>query len=170
MSATLILNADASPVSLLPLSVIPWEESIRYLVTDKAIVLEWYEDWVVRSEKWSTSVPAVMILKEYQKKKTGIRFSKQNVFLRDEYLCQYCGDNVNRKTATLDHVLPVSLGGTTTWENTCCSCAPCNASKGNNKKIVPKNKPYKPNYFQLAEKRKQMSWDLPHPSWKNYLG
>ena len=66
MSATLILNADASPVSLLPLSIISWEESIRYLVTDKATVIEWYDDWVVRSEKWSTQVPAVMILKEYQ--------------------------------------------------------------------------------------------------------
>ena len=169
MSATLILNADAIPVSLLPLSVISWEESIRYLVTDKATVLEWYDDWVVRSEKWSTNVPAVMILKEYQKKKTGVRFSKQNVFLRDGHLCQYCGDDVNRRTATLDHILPTSLGGKTTWENTCCSCAPCNANKGNDKKIVPKARPYKPTYFQLAEKRKKLGWDLPHPSWENYI-
>ena len=68
MSACLILNADASPISVLPLSTIPWEEAIRYLVTDKATVLEWHDDWIVRSERWSTRVPAVMILKEYQKK------------------------------------------------------------------------------------------------------
>jgi 5-methylcytosine-specific restriction endonuclease McrA len=168
--ACLILNADASPVSLLPLSTVSWEESIRYLVTDKAVVLEWYEDWIVHSEHWETKVPAVMILKEYQKKKTAVRYSKHNVFLRDGYTCQYCGDDVARKTATLDHVLPVSHGGKTTFENTVCACATCNAGKGNNKKIVPKNKPYKPTYFQLADKRKKLDWNLPHPSWAAYLG
>jgi 5-methylcytosine-specific restriction endonuclease McrA len=168
--ACLILNADASPVSLLPLSTVSWEESIRYLVTDKAVVLEWYEDWIVHSEHWETKVPAVMILKEYQKKKTTVRYSKHNVFLRDGYTCQYCGDDVARKTATLDHVLPVSHGGKTTFENTVCACATCNANKGNDKKIVPKVKPYKPTYFQLADKRKKLDWNLPHPSWIAYLG
>lgn len=167
--STLILNADASPVSILPLSTISWEEAIRYLVSEKATVLEWYDDWIVRSERWSTPVPAVMILKEYQKKKTTVRFSKLNVFLRDGYSCQYCGETVTHKLATLDHVLPVSHGGTTTFENCVCACARCNANKGNNKKIVPKNKPYKPTYFQLAEKRKRMDWHLAHPSWANYL-
>ena len=170
MSSCLVLNADASPVSFLPLSTICWEEAVRYLVTDKAVVLEWYEDWIVRSEKWETRDPAVVILKEFQKKKTAVRFSKQNVFLRDGYTCQYCGDDVSRKTATLDHVLPTSHGGKTTWENTVCACAECNAGKGNNKKIVPKVKPFKPNYFQLADKRKKMNWECQHPSWINYLG
>jgi 5-methylcytosine-specific restriction endonuclease McrA len=66
-------------------------------------------------------------------------------------------------------VLTVSHGGKTTFENTVCSCSDCNASKGNYKKIVPKAKPYKPNYFQLVEKRKKLSWDYQHPSWKQYL-
>jgi 5-methylcytosine-specific restriction endonuclease McrA len=167
--STLILNADASPVSLVPLSVIPWEESIRYLVTEKANVLEWYEDWIVHSERWSTRVPAVMILTEYQKKKSSIRFSKSNVFLRDLYTCQYCGIDVSRKSATLDHVLPVSLGGKSVWENCTTACMLCNSNKGNNKKVVPKVKPYRPTYFQLAERRKKMKWDLPHPSWADYL-
>jgi 5-methylcytosine-specific restriction endonuclease McrA len=167
--ACLILNADAAPVSVLPLSTISWEESIRYLVTDKATVLEWYDDWIVHSERWETRVPAVMILKDYQKKKTGIRYSKHNVFLRDEYTCQYCGTDVTRKTATLDHVVPSSHGGKSTWENATTACGPCNAGKGNNKKIVPKIKPFKPTYFQLAEKRKRMHWDYQHPSWANYI-
>ena len=169
MSACLILNADASPISVLPLSTIPWEEAIRYLVTDKATVLEWHDDWIVRSERWSTRVPAVMILKEYQKKKTGIRFSKQNVFLRDEYCCQYCGTNVARKTATLDHVLPTSHGGKTTFENCVTACGPCNASKGNNKKIVPKFKPHKPSFYELVNKRKAMPFQVRHSEWLEYL-
>lgn len=167
--STLILNADASPISLLPLSTISWEESIRYLVSDKATVLEWYDDWIVRSARWETRVPAVMMLNEYQKKKTGIRFSKQNVFLRDEYRCQYCDDDVSRKTATLDHVLPQSHGGRSIWENCTTACGVCNSKKGNDKRIVPKSKPWKPTYWALVDKRKKLGWDLLHPSWELYL-
>jgi 5-methylcytosine-specific restriction endonuclease McrA len=167
--STLLLNADASPVSMLPLSTLSWEDAIKYIVTDKAVVLDWHEDWIVRSARWETRVPAVMILKEFQKKKTSVRFSKQNVFLRDNYTCQYCEVEVSRKTATLDHVLPVSHGGKTTWENCTTACADCNARKGNNKKITPKVKPWKPNYFQLVDRRKKMKWELGHPSWANYL-
>lgn len=169
MSSTLMLNADASPISILPLSIITWEESIRYLVTEKATVIEWYNDWVVRSARWSTPVPAVMILKEYQKKKTGVRFTKGNIFLRDEYRCQYCGTEVNRKTATLDHVLPISHNGKTSWENCTTACGLCNSRKGNNHKIVPKVIPYRPSYFSLIEKRRKMPWDIKHPSWAEYL-
>lgn len=170
MAHTLLLNSDAAPVSTLPLSTLNWQDSIKYMVLEKATVLEWYDDWIVRSQNWETRIPAVMILSEYQKKKTTIRFSKSNVFLRDDYTCQYCGISVNRKTATLDHILPISHGGLTSWENSTTACGPCNAKKGNNKKIVPLSKPYRPNYFQLVEKRKRMGWEhLPHPSWKNYL-
>jgi 5-methylcytosine-specific restriction endonuclease McrA len=164
-----MLNADGAPVSWLPLSVIPWEEAIKYIVLEKATVLDFYEDWIVHSANWETQVPAVMILREYEKRKTAIRYSKHNVFLRDGYTCQYCGDDVSKKTATLDHVLPVSHGGKTTFENTVCACATCNANKGNDKKIVPKHKPSKPTYFQLVDKRKKMQWDIQHPSWANYL-
>ncbi len=139
------------------------------MVLEKATVLEFYEDWVVHSANWETNVPSVMILREYEKRKTGVRFSKHNVFLRDRYICQYCGDDVSRKTATLDHVLPVSHGGKTIFENTVCACADCNSNKGNNKKIIPKSKPYKPTYFQLVDRRKKLKWDLQHPSWANYL-
>jgi len=167
--STLMLNADGSPISYLPLSVISWEDAIKYIVLEKATVLEFYEDWVVHSATWETRVPAVMILREYEKRKTSIRFSKQNVFLRDGYECQYCGDSVTGRTATLDHVLPTSHGGKTTFENTVCACANCNANKGNNKKIVPKFKPLKPTYFQLIDKRKKLKFDLRHPSWAVYL-
>lgn len=164
-----MLNADGAPVSWLPLSIISWEEAVKYMVLEKATVLDWYDDWVVHSQRWETRVPSVMILKDYEKRKATVRFSKHNVFLRDGYVCQYCGSDVSRKTATLDHVLPTSHGGKTTFENTVTACGPCNANKGNDKKIVPRAKPYKPTYFQLVEKRKRMSWDLPHPAWKNYL-
>ena len=123
---TLLLNADMQPISLLPLSIVDWQESIRYMVLNKAEVLEWYDDWVVRSAHWETRVPAVLLLREYQKPKHTMRLSKRNVFLRDEYTCQYCGTSVNDQAATLDHVHPVSKVVKTTWENSTTACKGCN--------------------------------------------
>jgi 5-methylcytosine-specific restriction endonuclease McrA len=123
----------------------------------------------VHSINWKTSVPAVIMLKEYMKKKTSVRFSKQNVFLRDNFQCAYCGIEVTKKTATVDHVLPVSLGGKTNFENTVTSCGSCNSKKGNNYRIRPKFNPIRPTYFQLVEKRKKFPFELSHPSWASYL-
>ena len=66
MAHTLLLNADAQPVSYLPLSIIKWKEAITYLWLDKVTVLEWYDDWMVHSASWETRVPAVIMLKEME--------------------------------------------------------------------------------------------------------
>lgn len=158
------------PISLLPLSVVDWQEAIRYMVLDKVEVLEWHNEWIVRSARWETRVPAVMMLKEYQKPKHTMRLSKRNIFLRDEYLCQYCGIEVTESTATLDHVHPVSLGGRTTWENSTTACKTCNYKKANHiGKMKPKRTPYKPHFWDLVEKRKRKGYHLQHQSWQEYL-
>jgi len=166
---TLLLNADAAPVSFVPLSTIGWQEAIRYLVLDKAEVLAWYDNWIVRSARWETQVPAVLMLHEYQKPKATVRFSRANVYLRDLYVCQYCEKKLVPKDCTLDHILPTSHGGKTTWENTVTACSPCNANKGNNKKIVPKHRPHKPDYYELLNKRKAQGFKVPHDSWRDFL-
>lgn len=166
---TLLLNSDAQPVSWLPLSTLTWQDSIKYMVLEKANVLAWHENWIVRSATWETPVPAVMMLVDYMKPKTTIRYSKNNVFLRDRYVCQYCGDQLEKKNCTLDHVLPVSLGGKSTFENAVCSCSSCNANKGNNPKVKPKIKPHKPDYWELVNRRKQMEFQHRHPSWADYI-
>lgn len=169
MSDTLLLNADGAPVSLLPLSVIDWQEAIKYMVLEKANVISWHENWIVHSANWSTQVPAVLMLTEYMKPKTTIRFSKSNVFLRDGYQCQYCGTHLEKKDCTLDHVLPSSLGGQSIWENSVTACSPCNAGKGNDHRIKPKYKPHKPDYWELVNKRKKLSFNIRHDSWKEFL-
>ena len=83
MAHTLLLNADAQPVSYLPLSAIKWKEAITYLWLDKVTVLEWYDDWMVRSESWETRVPAVMMLKQMQRRRQKPRFSKAKLYLHD---------------------------------------------------------------------------------------
>jgi 5-methylcytosine-specific restriction endonuclease McrA len=170
MADTLLLNSDAQPVSWLPLSTLTWQDAIKYMVLDKARVLEWHDGWIVRSANWSTPVPSIMMLTEYMKPKTGVRFSKSNVFLRDGFKCAYCGDHLEKRGCTLDHVLPSSHGGKTTFENTVTACGPCNANKGNNHKIKPKFKPHKPDYWELVNRRKQMEFHVRDPRWMDYIG
>jgi len=169
MSDTLLLNASGEPISFLPLSTITWQDAIKYLVLDKAQVLAWHDDWIVHSATWETAVPSVLILREYMKPKMTIRFSKSNVFLRDSFKCAYCENNLEKKHCTLDHVLPVSHGGKTTFENCVTSCGPCNAGKGNNKKIKPKFKPHKPDFYELVNKRKKLPFQVKHAEWMEYL-
>jgi 5-methylcytosine-specific restriction endonuclease McrA len=169
MSDTLVLNADGAPVNFLPLSTVDWQEAIRYMVLEKAHVVAWHDDWIVRSARWETAVPAVIMLKDYMKPKTGIRFSKSNVFLRDRYTCQYCHDKLEKRECTLDHVLRTSMGCKTTFEITTTACGPCNANKGANHKIKPKIKPYKPEYYELVNKRKSLPFHVRHDSWLDYI-
>lgn len=166
---TLVLNADGLPLNYLPLSTINWQESIRYMVLDKASVIEWHDNWIVRSVNWKTFVPSIIILREYMKPKHTVRFSKGNVFLRDNYVCQYCGKSLQKKDCTLDHVQPVSQGGRTVFDNTVTACTPCNAAKGSDTRMKPKIKPYKPAYFELVNKRRNIPFNVRHPNWLNYI-
>jgi len=169
MADTLVLNADGLPVSVLPLSTINWQESIKYMVLDKAVVLHWHDKWIVRSARWETLVPSVIILRDYMKIKTTVRFSRSNVYLRDDGHCQYCGCHIERKVATLDHVLPVSKGGKTTWDNCVTACGPCNSHKSDKLGIKPKTKPTKPDYYYLVNKRKKQEFNVRHEEWLQYL-
>ena len=169
MSDVLVLNADAQPISYLPLSAVQWKEAITYLWLDKCDVLEWYDDWIVRSSTWETRVPAVIMLKEFQKRRRMPRFSKTNLYLRDLYTCQYCSVQFPRKQLTLDHVRPISMGGKTSWDNIVAACGPCNTRKGNKMNMRPVKTPYQPDYYELVNKRKQLEIDVRHDSWHNYL-
>jgi len=160
MADTLLLNADGMPVSVMPLSTIIWEDAIKYMVLDKADVILWHDNWIVHSANWETQVPSVMILREYMKPKVSIRFSRSNVYLRDNGECQYCGVDLERKESTLDHVQPVSKGGKSVWENCVTACAPCNAKKSDETKgWKPKIKPYKPDFYELVNKRKKIGFE-----------
>lgn len=169
MSDVLVLNADAQPVSYLPLSAIQWKEAITYMYLDKCDVLEWYDDWVVSSASWETRVPSVIMLKEFMRRRRRPRFSKTNLYIRDLYACQYCGSEFARKNLTLDHVIPLSKGGRTRWDNIVAACQKCNSAKGNKTIMKPKRTPYEPDYWELVSKRKQLEFDIKHPVWRNYI-
>lgn len=166
---TLVLNADGQPVSLLPPSTIQWKEAVTYIWLDKVVVLEWYDDWIVRSSSWETRVPAVIMLKEMYRRRRTPRFSKYNLYLRDLCTCQYCLKQFPKSQLTLDHVLPISKGGKTSWTNIVAACNPCNSKKGNNENVRPKRMPYQPDYFELANNRKKLEFEIKHPSWSAWL-
>jgi len=136
---------------------------------DKCDVLEWYDDWMVRSPSWETKVPAVIMMKQYIKSKSEVRFSKSNLYLRDQYKCLYCGNEFQRTHLTMDHVVPISRGGKTEWTNIVAACNPCNSTKGNRMDWKPKYKPYRPGYWELVRKRKQMEFTIKHPSWELFI-
>jgi len=165
----LVLNGDGLPVSVLPLSTITWQEAIKYMVLEKADVLFWHENWIVHSATWETAVPSVIMLHEYLKPKHNIRFSRNNVYIRDSGKCQYCGTAIERKDATLDHVIPFARGGKTTWENCTTACSPCNASKSDKHGWKPRLKPYKPDYYDLVNKRKKFPFQVRTQEWLQFI-
>lgn len=76
-------------------------------------------------------VPRVILLLAYDRvPKRHVRFSRHNIYARDKSSCQYCGRVFPRSELNLDHVIPRSQGGTSTWENIVCSCHDCNRQKG----------------------------------------
>lgn len=166
---TLVINADGMPVSVLPISTVSWKDAILYMYHDKCDVMEWYDDWMVRSPSWETKVPAVIMLKSYLHRKNSVRFSKYNVYLRDEYKCVYCGFQGNNQNLTIDHHLALSKGGKTNWNNILTACSPCNTKKGNRNILKPRYLPYKPDYYELVEKRKKLPLNIKHESWRKWL-
>lgn len=76
-------------------------------------------------------VPRIILLQGYDKMpRREVRFSRENVFVRDKSTCQYCGRKLKRNKLNLDHVIPASQGGGSNWQNIVVSCIPCNSSKG----------------------------------------
>ena len=170
MADTLLLNANGMPLGLMPLSTLTWQDSIKYLVLNKANVLHWHENWIVHSATWETQVPSVMMLREYMKPKLTVRFSRSNVYLRDNGQCQYCGVIIERKLATLDHVIPVSKGGKSTWDNCTTACGSCNSNKSDKTKgWKPRIKPYKPEFYELVNKRKKEPFNVRYEEWMQFI-
>lgn len=169
MADTLILNADYRPLCYLPLSTIPWQQAVKLQWLGRITVLESYDDWEVHSPSMTMQVPALAITKDYMKYKRSVRFSRKNLYLRDLFQCQYCSDTFDPDELTIDHVVPVSKGGKTTWENCVAACQDCNFSKGD-KIIPPKRLPFKPEYWHLiGNGTDHLKYNIKHPSWIPYI-
>jgi len=97
----------------------------------KVEVVEEYED-LIASVNLVIRMPAVVrLLRNVRVQRSGVKFSRFNVMLRDGFTCQYCQRTLPVRELTCDHVLPRTRGGATGWENIVTACRPCNERKGN---------------------------------------
>jgi 5-methylcytosine-specific restriction endonuclease McrA len=168
----LVLNADFRPLSYFPLSLWSWQDSIKAVFLDRVSVLSEY-DTVVRSPSQAIRLPSVIALKDYIPSARRPAFTRFNVFLRDNFSCQYCLDRLPTQELTFDHVIPRSRGGRTTWENVVTACGTCNLLKGNRMPreigMFPRKTPLQPSTWELQDNGRSFPPNYLHQSWRDYL-
>ena len=100
-----VLNADFRPLSYFPLSLWSWHDAVKAVVTDRVNVVSSYDRYV-RSPSFALRAPSVIALKDFIVPNRKPAFTRFNVFLRDRFACQYCGDALPSHELTFDHVVP----------------------------------------------------------------
>lgn len=168
----LVLNADYRPLSYYPLSLWSWQDAIRAIFRESVVVISEYEQ-VVRSPSQEIRLPSVLALKEYVPAKPMPAFTRFNVFLRDQWECQYCGDPFKTQELTFDHVIPRSRGGRTVWDNIVTACRDCNLTKGSKLPqecgMFPTTRPRQPTMVELQANGKKFPPNFLHKSWGDFL-
>jgi len=165
----LVLNADYRPLSYYPLSPWSWQDAVKAAWLDRVDILAEYDE-VVHSPSTQIRIPSVVVLKDYVKPQKRVAFTRFNLFLRDEFCCQYCGA---RGDLTFDHVVPRAAGGITSWENVVAACSPCNLKKGSKPlHMLPmslKKAPRRPGAEELRNTGRKFPPNHLHDSWMDFL-
>ncbi|MCO6430484.1 MAG: HNH endonuclease [Deltaproteobacteria bacterium] len=148
MQSVLLLNT-----SFEPLKVISWQRAVTMFFMGKVEVLEEY-DHDIRSVSLVIRAPAVVRLLRFVKiGRKAPPLCRSNILARDNFQCQYCAKELGAREATLDHVLPRSQGGRTSWENIVCCCSTCNRRKGGRTpqqaRMTLLSKPVKPDWLPV---------------------
>jgi 5-methylcytosine-specific restriction endonuclease McrA len=156
------------------------EGPLRYMLGDRSLndgahgdllrVEEPHVDWI-QAVNFRLQAPRVIRLLEFDRSpRQTLRFNRRNLFARDGHNCQYCGKNFPTQQLSLDHVVPRSRGGKTTWENVVSACVDCNTRKGSRTPTEARMKlirrPVKPKYSPI------LAMKLGNPeyaSWRPFL-
>lgn len=168
MSHALVLNA-----SFEPLHIVTWQRAIQLLFQGKVEVVE-ESDREVHTVRMTIKIPAVLRLLTYvplARKKQIVRFSRANIFIRDNNVCQYCGNQFGKNHLTLDHIIPIVQSGRKSWDNIVTACKPCNQRKGGRTPAQAGmsliRKPRQPNWLPAATL--QFGFTRTPERWKIYL-
>ena len=140
----LILNQDYTPFTISSVA-----RAFLLVYLKKAEMVSAVEDCALRTVSTFYPMPSVIRLNKYvHMPYRGVMLTRQNVFKRDGYSCQYCGTS---KDLTIDHIIPRSKRGRSTWKNLVTACKRCNSKKGDftleESGMLLKSKPYKPSYI-----------------------
>lgn len=157
----LVLNQDDSP-----LMVCSVQRAFILVYLNKSEMVLSANGHKLNSVTQSFAMPSVIRLNRYvHAPYKGVALTRQNVFKRDNFECQYCG---TRRDLTLDHVTPSSRGGQHTWTNLVTACKRCNARKGDftpeEAEMPLKRKPHKPSYALFLHDN-----NSPHNEWDDFL-
>ena len=157
----LVLNLDHYPVA-----VVPVQKAMVLLLLEKANLLTTYAQLEIRTVTRSYDYPAVIRLSQYKNiPYKGVLLNRANLFRRDRGQCQYCGST---KQLTVDHVIPRSKGGKTSWTNLVTACNRCNVGKGDKSLeqagLTLKVAPFVPSlsYFLAAYAERQAQEWMPY--------
>ena len=165
MHRVLVLNATYEP-----LSTVSVQRAIVLLLKEKAELVEAAAERL-HAVCTSLPVPLVIRLVYYVRIPHPVVLSptRKSVALRDNYTCQYCGAAPGRALLTLDHILPRSRGGQTTWDNVVAACRACNMRKGNRTPeeagLVLRKHPGRPHYLAFL----LLSEAGPRDVWRKYV-
>jgi 5-methylcytosine-specific restriction endonuclease McrA len=152
-----------------PIEIITWQEAFVLTWLKKAHAVEYSDKWVHSATK-KFQIPSVIVLFRYiDEKFFTLPCTRKNVLVRDEYRCQYCAQNFREANLTIDHVIPKSKGGRSTWDNVVAACKPCNQKKRDylveNAPVSLIRRPKKPSYRSIIKKRIGDA----NIKWKQYL-
>jgi 5-methylcytosine-specific restriction endonuclease McrA len=168
----LVLNADFRPLSYFPLSLWPWQDSVKAVFLDRVNIVSEYEH-KVHSPSIEMRLPSVIALKDYVHLDRRPAFTRFNVFLRDSFQCQYCGGAFAAVELTFDHLVPRSRGGRTIWTNVVTACQSCNLKKGNRTAQECHMHPLRPvvqaTTHQLQQNGRAFPPNFLHESWRDFL-
>lgn len=141
---TLVLNRNWTAVNVVPVRralILVCRNAARIISpeTYETYDLSSWEELAVRSGDWSIQlvsrsirVPEIIVLANYDRPaRLHVPFTRRNVYRRDQYRCQYCGRRPGSENLSIDHVVPRSAGGRTTWDNCVLACLRCNIQKSN---------------------------------------
>ncbi len=168
----LVLNADFRPLSYFPLSLWPWQETVKAVFLDRVSILSEY-DRVVHSPSFSMKLPSVIALKEFIPQERRPAFTRFNVFLRDRFRCQYCGESSPAPELTFDHVIPRSRGGRTNWEkrrHRLPDLQPAERQRpAASGAYASQANSIQPSTFELQENGRAFPPNYLHQSWRDFL-
>jgi 5-methylcytosine-specific restriction endonuclease McrA len=166
MNAVLFLDVDWQPMR-----VDAWTRAITDLFLGKVEVIEYSRDRTIKGVDREYPMPAVVrVLRRFRRDRMVIKFSRINIYTRDRFTCQYCGQRFLAEDLTFDHVVPRSAGGRTSWDNIVTACVPCNSSKANRTPreagLTLLRRPAKPSFLPVVTVR--MDGRVVPAEWRPY--